>query len=146
MPSSKCACCVAVALMALSACGQGRETPKTVPVAGTVTYQGKPVMMGSIVFQPVTPSPGSPFRPAQGVLEMDGSYEVQSFAAGDGAVPGEYRVVITSTDGGPTPEEPERMITWLIPRKYGDAEKTPLTVTVSEHGANADAYNFVLED
>lgn len=82
---------ILVAVFLLSACiGCGPARPQTVPVAGRVTYQGKPVPEGRITFLP------DHGRPAIGTIQTDGSYRLTTFQAGDGVLPGHYRVTIES--------------------------------------------------
>jgi hypothetical protein len=71
----------------------------TVPVKGKVTYKGKPLTQGEIVFEP-----DSAGREAHGNILPDGSFELTTFKQGDGAVPGTHRIAVTGTsrnDGVP---------------------------------------------
>ena len=62
-------------------------------VSGTVKYKGEPVPKGSITFEP-TAKDG---RHATGTIE-NGSYKLStSGAEGDGALPGDYKVIVIST-------------------------------------------------
>ena len=63
----------------------------TVPVKGKVTYKGKPLTEGEIVFEPDNSG-----REAHGSIQPDGSFELTTFKTGDGAVPGTHRVAVTS--------------------------------------------------
>ena len=83
---------VLAALLASSLSGCGKKLPKTIKVGGKVTYQGAPVPTGTITFHPTERTAGRLYRPAVDVLEVDGTYELQSFRRGDGAMPGEYAV------------------------------------------------------
>jgi hypothetical protein len=79
-----------VALAALLAgCGQrGYSGPGRFPLAGTVTYDGQPIDIGSISFLPLNESSGQ--RVSGGYI-FDGKYEVPE---GQGANAGKYRVEI----------------------------------------------------
>ena len=72
-----------------SGCGPSR--PETAEVRGRVTFQGKPVPEGRILFWP----PNG--RPAMAEIQPDGTYELMTFDEGDGAVLGEHRVTIKAT-------------------------------------------------
>ena len=61
----------------------------TVPVSGTVTYKGKPLTKGTVVFEP------DAGRPAHGAIQSDGRYTLSTFKEGDGAVEGAHRVSIS---------------------------------------------------
>ena len=84
----------------LASCGCGPGRPATTRVSGRVTYQGKPVTEGRIVFQP------EHGRPAMGTLDADGRYTLTTFDAGDGALLGHHRVTIDAhrVSGGLPPE------------------------------------------
>ena len=130
---------VAALILLLAGCG-GPSRPATVPVSGRVTYQGKPVPLGQIVFYPAKG------RPAMGAIGADGSYRLTTFeTAGDGATPGRYRVTIQATrtiGGGARPKSLEEELhgvgsgsgqtvtEWLVPEKYSRQESTPLTAEV----------------
>ncbi|MDR3622851.1 MAG: hypothetical protein P4L85_26090 [Paludisphaera borealis] len=61
----------------------------TVPVQGKVTYKGKPLTHGTVVFEP------DAGREAHGEIGPDGGYTLSTFKAGDGAVAGKHRVSIS---------------------------------------------------
>ena len=60
------------------------------PVKGKVTYKGKPLTQGEIMFQPVS---GTMF--AHGTIKRDGSFQLTTFTPGDGAVVGTHRVSLS---------------------------------------------------
>lgn len=121
-------------LVLLLGCGKGLGT---VPISGKVMYQGKPLGEGMVLYTPVDPNG----RLARGALKPDGTFVLTTNAA-DGAMPGEYKVVVealaphpgepgrgdTPADAPPPPiERPSR-----IPPKYGRAEETPLQDSVDD--------------
>jgi hypothetical protein len=61
-------------------------------VSGKVTYKGEPVPKGGVTFEPVTPAG----RHASGTIE-NGYYTLTTSTEGDGALPGDYRVIIVAT-------------------------------------------------
>ncbi len=87
----------AFGLLALSAlvflaagCG-GSSNPSTVAVSGTLLYEdGKPVANASLRF--VNAAGG---RDANGHSGKDGAFNLTTFNNGDGAIPGEYTIVVT---------------------------------------------------
>jgi hypothetical protein len=125
---------------------KGTSHPKTIKVKGKVTYKGAPVSQGSVSFQPVKPAEGYPNRPATGILNSDGTFEMSSFEAGDGVVPGEYKVAIESITSRPSPEEPDKPEVWAIPKKYGNAEEGGLTATIAPDAKQPMEMNFDLTD
>ena len=88
------ALCVVLPMMAVVGCSGGSKVGK---VTGKVTYQGKPVTGGSLVFAPV-PAQGdsAPGAPATVTIDADGSYKTTS-----GAVVGQCKVLYTAPSGLP---------------------------------------------
>jgi hypothetical protein len=84
----------AVGLALSSGCGStsGTFVGSTVPVKGKVSYKGKPLSQGEIVFEP-----DSGGREAHGSIGPDGAFELTTFKHGDGAVAGTHRVAVTGT-------------------------------------------------
>jgi hypothetical protein len=64
---------------------------ETVPVCGTVTYQGKPVPYGVVKFQPADANRG---RSALAFIAAGGTYDVRTLNDARGLVPGEYLVTV----------------------------------------------------
>lgn len=130
---------LALACLALwIGCGKSGG-PTTVPVAGKVTCQGQPLTTGTVTFVP-TAAKG---RPASGDLQADGTYRLSSFSAGDGAMPGDYKVVVVSLKSGPTLEKPRQPEVSAVPKKYAASGTTDLTATVKA-GENRE-FNFDLK-
>ncbi len=74
---------VAVGLMS------GCSSDGLVPVSGRVYYKDQPLGFGSIMLQP-TVGP-----PASGVIQPDGSFELETHGVGKGASPGLNKVRVT---------------------------------------------------
>jgi hypothetical protein len=88
-------CCgtfLAVA-MGLASAGCGGNTLK---VKGKVTLDGAPVEGATISF---VPAGGGEAHPATGFTDSDGYFTLSSTKEGDGAWPGEYKVVISKKEG-----------------------------------------------
>lgn len=120
-------------------CGGGTGQKPAFKVSGKVTFEGKPMAGGgSISFMPMSKENA---RGAGGTINEDGTYTVTTYQEGDGAVAGEYRVLITQV----TVKEPENKgdespiaaATFTvaeedrIPAIYGDPN-SPLTTKVEE--------------
>lgn len=127
------ACLILIAV----GCSSGGEN--TYPVSGKVTFQGKPVTQGQVIFYP-----GSG-RSALGVINSDGIYSLTTSENSDGAIPGTYRVTIdaTKTIGGqPEPKSLEEELSGvgqrmdssrllrLVPKKYSRRETSTLKAEV----------------
>ncbi|AMV18624.1 hypothetical protein VT03_12075 [Planctomyces sp. SH-PL14] len=123
-----------VAFGGLAGCGGNSNRPKTAEVKGVVTFEGKPLPSGSLLFVPTGGGPS-----AQGNIRDDGSYELGTFTDDDGAVLGSFKVMITAysqpTGGVGLPEDAANgnaASIALIPEIYGDLENSGLTATVTE--------------
>lgn len=124
-------------LTTLSGCGSNR--PETFPVSGKVTLGGKPLTFGQITFYP------EKGRLAMGTIDSDGTYELTTLEKGDGALPGQHKVIIVAKQiqkNGPTLknfEEEMKMrvnpvgptkVQWIVPKRYAYRKTTPLETEV----------------
>jgi hypothetical protein len=83
--------------LVLPGCGS-----KPVPVTGEILWEdGKPVTSANVVFVPRDESG----KRATGYTKEDGSFELTTSRPGDGAVPGDYTVLVTK--GAMAIEEPQ---------------------------------------
>ncbi len=122
--------------------------PKTYPVTGTVTYNGQPVSDAMVTFI-------GGERGAIGRTNESGQIQMTTFDAGDGALPGTYKVMISKTvlEGvpaemgeGTSPDEEPAMGEQkdLLPPKYKDPNESGLTAEVGEGSKNE--FHFELTD
>jgi hypothetical protein len=138
-------------------CG-GPSYPTTYPVSGVVTYRGQPVADAILNFSPSDES----LPAAAGKTDSSGRYSLTTFQAGDGALPGDYKVRVFKYDtpegaapvySGPaeeenytppgeqpsTPAQPKN----LLPETYNSISRTPLSFKVSESQENV--YDIIIE-
>ncbi len=128
-------------LMALSGCGGGDDGLSRYAVSGTVTYKGERLDHGNITFTPDDVAKG---RVASSTIE-GGSYTLGTLGDRDGAVPGQYKVSVTSKEVDPSKirDRPGRSAgkpkvvgkanqdeKSLIPKKYETSQTSPLTAEV----------------
>ncbi len=117
-----------VALLTLSGCGDPLNRQA---VSGTVTFQGKPVVIGSVTFVPI-PETG----PTTGGAQVKaGKFEVLK---AQGLAPGKYNVRFTAFDRevtgpaipgtGPTIEPPKE----ILPAKHGSDSKHEVEVKAGD--------------
>lgn len=109
----------------------------TYPVKGKVTYKGKPLTSGSVMFAPLTGPP------AMGIIDAEGNYTLGTYSDGDGAVAGPHKVAIVCLDdtGDALPEQASGTPEPKIPAKYISAETSGLKAEVAK-GSNE--HNFDL--
>lgn len=133
---------VALALPTLVVGCGGSGGPEMARVSGKVTYQGKPLTKGTISFISVDPNGTN----ANSVIGPDGSYSLQTTNPNDGAVVGEYRVIVSDIDPNalntPAPGEPVKKQERTIPEKYEKPDTSGLTKKV-ESGSNT--FDIALE-
>jgi len=107
--------------------GCGPKGPDMGQVSGTVTYKGKALPTGTIVFIPETE--GALMATAE--IREDGTYIAGTEQFGPGVPLGKHRVMISAfRDHGP-----ETSAEALLPDKYGSDRKSGLTADV-ESGEN----------
>lgn len=115
-------------------CGCAPQVPRGT-VAGTVTFQGKPVTHGTILFE--DPSAGIAITAELG---PDGSYVVETYEAA-GLPVGTYQVAVTPhsyavvedfplAGAAPPPSSENESVT--IPSKFHSTATSGLSVTVKE--------------
>ena len=98
-------------------------------VTGQVTYQGKPLEQGSIVFA----SPKS--RLVTGEIEGGKIVNVTTFHENDGIAAGEYMVGITSNDQSEKYKN-TRNPPSLIPIRYSDSSTSGLKANIRPNESN----------
>ncbi len=106
----------------LPGCG-GEPPPRLVPVHGRVTYRDKPLPMVTVTFVPDLAKGNTAGRDARATTGPDGSFTVQTYPHGPGAMPGAYRVTVLYYSRND-----------MLPRKYTKFYLTPLTAEVPEEG------------
>lgn len=95
----------------LCGCGGGGEFD-VAPVTGKVLCEGEPVTAGFITFTPIAKDKkGEPGKPAAGIIQPDGTFELTTYEPGDGAVVGKHNVTysppMAGEEGGGEEEELE---------------------------------------
>lgn len=120
----------AIGLLFLDGCGRG-DRLETAKVTGTVTLDGKPLGIGTVVF---TPERG---RAATGQVQPDGTYCLGTYGSCDGALLGIHRVAVIARErqsGGVGPTA-EKSGAWVAPQFYSDFTKSGLSCEV-KHGSS----------
>ena len=135
--------CLALLACLVGCSGESNaDRPKTVPVTGTVTYNGSGVEGAMVTFSPAEPGGFGSI----GTTDASGEFTLMSQWGAAGAVPGSYKVAISKTevqtaedgleeariDENPPPAE----ITEHLPAKYKSAQTSELTAEVKADGEN----------
>ena len=79
-------------------CSSDPDLPKLGKAYGTVTYKGKPLDGGHIVFTPAGGKGGETGQNATGEINSDGTYEMTTFNTGDGAILGQHIVTVVARE------------------------------------------------
>jgi len=119
-------------------CGSSTgHLPKTVPAAGVVTLDGKPVDGAQVIIVPAVDGTTG----ATAVTDASGHFALRAYPEKDGAIPGEYKVQVSKTvqvaipgakgsvDGG----DPVRF-DFGVPAKYTGAKTSGLSVSIPDSG------------
>lgn len=82
--------------IALCGCGDSGGFA-TSPAKGKVTYQGAAVKGGTLQFRPLSAgdAKGGSGKPASATIQADGTFVLQTYKAGDGAVVGKHEITFT---------------------------------------------------
>jgi hypothetical protein len=128
--------------LALAGCGGPDPVGPTVPVAGRVTVEDKPVPTGNLVLKPDAAKGNTTRYEPVAFINADGTYRVKT-ADKDGAPVGWYKVAIESsepiTDVVATGTVPKSFIN----KKYNLETTSGLTIEVRAD-APGGAYDFKL--
>ncbi|XZE54143.1 carboxypeptidase-like regulatory domain-containing protein [Planctomycetaceae bacterium SH139] len=159
MTRTLCGLSFALVAVVVIGCGPtGGKQMRTFPVTGKVTMGGAPVPGATVTFAPVVDGNPSAFART----DTQGVYTLTTYDTGDGAVKGEYKVLVSkSAPGGGGPSEPAHDATGqgggpsapshagprggaaggdgsLLPEKYASVASTPLIKTVNEEDNTID--------
>jgi hypothetical protein len=125
-----------VILLAMILVGCGRSGPSrvaTVPVRGSISFQGQPIGGAFVALHPKAPRDFEA-PTATAVVQPDGKFAVTTYDAGDGAPEGDYVVTVqwrkAIKSGGEFVPGPN-----LLPAKYGQPETSDVTVHIAAHVA-----------
>ena len=128
-------------VLLLIGCGESHDVAA---VTGTVTYKGQPVEGATVAFH------GANAKVlATGTTDASGKFKLTSYAPGDGAAPGSYKVTVTKQQlSGKVATGPLSMEdaakqgatavkeTNTLPVKYQAADTTPLNAMVEKGKPN----------
>lgn len=149
--------CALVAVVVIGCGPTGGKQMRTFPVTGKVTMGGAPVPGATVTFAPTVE--GNPAATAR--TDTQGVYTLTTYDSGDGAVKGEYKVLVSkSAPSGGGPSEPAHDATGegggptepshsgprgaateggsLLPEKYASIASTPLIKTVNPEDNTID--------
>lgn len=105
------------------------DSVRTAPVRGSVSYKGKLLTHGTVLFVPETPGPS-----ATGEIQKDGTYVLKTHPNRNGAVLGSHTVSISAVEdmSGRLPEDRNPLPNPILPEKYSNNQKSGLRKIVED--------------
>lgn len=142
---------VGIAIVAVAGCGPAKPAsnrPQTHPASGRLLLAGQPLAAATVTFRPEGKGSG-----CAGISDSSGGFKLSTFAAGDGALPGKYRVTVTKFAAGPPapdvnspgyapPSDSAAPPKSLLPETYADPAKSGLTAEVVAGKANVFEFDL----
>lgn len=128
----------------LVGCGGSKDPWDTVyPVKGTVKFEGKPISGAQVFLLPVDSKVPASVRPSA-TSSADGTFEVGTHSAKDGAPAGDYKISVVwyplvQTEGGPVRGDNK------LPPKYAKPESSELTATIKPEDGGTTLAVFELK-
>jgi hypothetical protein len=119
-----------LALLALSGCGAGK--PLLYPATGQVAFENKPAGGAVVWLHPLEATDQAAPKPHARV-EMDGTFQLGTYSAADGAAPGKYRVTISWNEAVKSGDVDGKS---LLPARYQSLDKSGLPVVEIKEGNN----------
>lgn len=114
-------CLFLFSMASLSTLGCSAEQFETAAVSGTVTSDGTPVTLGTIIFNPIAKGGNTMVgKSATGYIE-NGEFTLNTYDNGDGAVIGEHSIIVT---GKETPPENADEVEWGSAPNWGSTKAT----------------------
>ena len=130
-----------IVFIVIAGCRPANQLKGLVPGAGKLLYNNEIVEGAHISLIPVDQS--GTIRPAVGVTDAQGRFQLTTLQPEDGVFPGEFKVVVSKRIPGKLishemigniPKSVYAEDIHLLPKRYSDYAKTPLTITVQKKG------------
>jgi hypothetical protein len=120
-----------LAIVLLAGCGKREETP-LVPASGQVFHQSKPAAGALVILHPVANA--DPKAWPQGyphaTVADDGTFQIGTRAARDGAPAGDYKVLVQWPQSSSESNDPEATIPDRFRGKYANPDRSTWQVQV----------------
>jgi hypothetical protein len=109
--------------------GCAGDSARTAPVRGTVSYKGKLLTHGTVLFVPDKSGPS-----ATGEIQKDGTYVLKTHPDRSGAVLGPHTIAINASEdtSARLPEDRNPLPSSILPEKYSNNTKSGLKKTVED--------------
>lgn len=111
-----------------------------------MTYNGQPVPRGTVRFDPRGGDAAKETRPASGILQPDGTFEMKSYANRDGVLPGEYAVAVFALREYTMLASPDEKPDYAVPARYTRSDTSGLSANIAADASGPIELNFDLSD
>lgn len=135
-----CAATCMFAVLIVAGCSSGDSRLKVYPVRGKIAFEGQPIRGGFVVAHPKNLSQPSDVR-ATAQIQQDGSFELTTYDAGDGAPAGEYVLTVEWTPVHQVGGDYVRTQN-VLPPKYSQPTTSDLVIQVAEGTADLPPLNL----
>jgi hypothetical protein len=135
-PLGFCACFAAAVLCC--SCGPARKP--VYPVGGEVRVNGRAPVHAQVGFFPVKDAGPDVVHPV-GRVDEQGRFTLTSYAKGDGAPEGEYRVTVAWFLASGRPDDVAPSVNYL-PAVYARPDSTPLRAVVAKGGVQLQPFEL----
>lgn len=106
-----------------------------------MTFQNKPATKAVVVLRPLAPGPLKDVLP-HGEVGSDGTFQIGTFAAGDGAPAGEYAVTITWPETTRDRDGAEVTGGDRLNGRYSDPARSKWKVQIKEGGNELEPFRL----
>ncbi len=130
----------AACAVALTCCGCGDGRRPVYAVHGEVRVDGQAPVHAQVTFHPVAEDGATAVHPT-GQVDGKGRFTLTSYASGDGAPEGEYRVTVAwfLSSGRPNDDSPPAN---YLPVRYARPDTTPLRAVVRKGGVELEPFQL----
>lgn len=128
-------------VLTLSVAGGCRSPAEQTTVTGAVTFDGKPLPRGVVVFVPTEARGGG--YPVLAQIQPDGRFAVARDAEGRLHMAGDYMVTVSARESDGEADGFETASSSLIPGRYSDHTASGLRATIRAGEPNELSFNLV---
>ena len=120
-------------LLVAVGCGSSDTRPSVYQTTGKISFKGAAPAGAIVALHPKDQAAftGCPVVPS-GLVKPDGSFDLTSFAPGDGAPPGDYVLTVEWHKTSSGSEENRVLGPNLLPVQYSKQQTSPVAVTIAE--------------
>ena len=131
------------AILLIVGCG-GSDQKEVEPVSGSVVLDGQIPVDATVVFHPINRDEDDRTPVPRGTVKSDGTFEMRTYGANDGAPIGDYKVTFSwqgdLSQYKDLSEDEIDALPELMPEKYTSSKTTDVKVTIKEGKNKLDKF------